>query len=110
MNVPQARIRPCIICGCSPCASRAFCNVCHEADRRAAQHRPQHNLPTKWDEMSVDALFHHLNDPRRHPLPKSIIYTFEYLVGQREGDRLRAFLAERTVEERGALKKLLNEK
>jgi hypothetical protein len=101
----------CEVCGCSPCASRSFCRACIEQDRTAARLRkPDHNLPPKWDTMSVIALWSHLNDPRRHPLPKSIIDTFEYLVKQREGDRLRAFLAERTPEERRTLKKLLDEK
>jgi hypothetical protein len=41
---------------------------------------------------------------------ESIIDTFEYLVKLRNGGRLRAWLAERTPEERRALKKLLDEK
>jgi hypothetical protein len=60
--------------------------------------------------MQIGALREHLNDPRRRPIPKSIVDTFEHLIKQRDGDRLRAFLAERTPEERRALKKLLDEK
>ena len=60
--------------------------------------------------MQLGALWQHLNDPRRHPLPRSIIHTFEYLIKQRDAERMRAFLAERTPEERRALKTLLGEK
>jgi hypothetical protein len=84
--------------------------VCIEQDRTAARRRKRdHNLPPKWDQMQVGALWSHLNDPRRHPLPKSIIDTFHYLIEQHDG-RLKAWLLQRTPEERRALKKLLDEK
>jgi hypothetical protein len=60
--------------------------------------------------MQVGALWSHLNDPRRHPLPKSIVDTFQHLIKQRDGERLKAWLLQRTPEERRALKKLLDEK
>jgi hypothetical protein len=105
------QVATCEVCGCSPCASRSFCRACIEQDRTAARRRkPDHDLPPKWDTMSVGVLWDHLNDPRRHPIPKSIIQTFEYLISQRDGPRFRAFLAERTPEERRYLKKLLDEK
>jgi hypothetical protein len=52
-------------------------------------------------------LWSHLNDPRRHPIPKSIIDTFEYLIKQGDRERMKAWLAERTEEERRHLRKLL---
>jgi len=108
MNAPQAQIRPCQVCGCAPCASRSFCRTCIEQDRTAARRRkPDHNLPAKWDQMSVGALWSHLNDPRRHPIPKSIVDTFEHLIRQGDRERMKAWLAERTVEERRALRKLI---
>ena len=62
------QVATCEVCGCSPCASRGFCRACIEQDRIAARSRkPDHNLPPKWDTMSVPALWSHLNDPRRHP-------------------------------------------
>jgi hypothetical protein len=111
MSAPQAQVRPCQVCGAAPCVSRSFCRVCIEQDRTAARRRkPDHNLPAKWDQMQVGALWSHLNDPRRHPLPKSIVDTFQHLIKQRDGERLKAWLLQRTPEERRALKKLLDEK
>ena len=82
-----------------------------EQDRTAARRRKaDHNLPPKRDQMQLPALWERLNDPRRRPIPKSIVDTFEHLIKQRDGDRLKAWLAERTPEERRALKKLLDEK
>jgi hypothetical protein len=110
MNAP-GQVATCQVCGSTPCASRGFCRACIEQDRIAVRGRkPDHDLPKNWDRMPFGALWEALNDPRRHPIPKSIIDAFEYLVKQRDGDRLRAFLAERTPEERRALKKLLDEK
>jgi hypothetical protein len=107
----QGQLSTCSVCGCSPCTSRSFCRVCIEQDRTAARRRkPDHNLPPKWDQMQLGALCSHLNDPRRHPLPKSIIDTLEHLIKQRDGDRLKAWLLQRTPEERRALKRLLDEK
>jgi hypothetical protein len=60
--------------------------------------------------MQVGALWSHLNDPRRHPIPKSIVDTFEYLIRLGDAERLKAWLLQRTPEERRALKKLLDEK
>jgi hypothetical protein len=56
--------------------------------------------------MSVGALWNRLNDPRRHPIPKSIIDTFQYLIKQGDRERLTAWLAGRAPEERRALRKL----
>ena len=79
-------VATCQVCGCAPWASRSFCRACIEQDRTAARRRkPDHNLPPKWDQMSAEVLWSHLNDPRRHPIPKSIIQTFEYLISQRDG-------------------------
>jgi hypothetical protein len=108
MSAPQAQIRPCSVCGCTPCASRTFCQICREADRTAARHRKlDHDLPPKWDEMQLGALWEHLNDPRCHRIPKSIVDTFEHLMRQGNRERLKAWLAERTVAERRALRKLV---
>jgi hypothetical protein len=109
--IAQGRLATCSVCGASPCASRSFCRICIEQDRTAARRRkPDHNLPTKWDQMSVHPLWSHLNDPRRHPIPKSIVDTFEHLIRQGDAERLKAWLLQRTPEERRALKKLLDEK
>jgi hypothetical protein len=43
----------------------SFREKCTEADRRAARRKPQHDLPANWETMSVGALWHALNDPRR---------------------------------------------
>ena len=57
--------------------------------------------------MSVGSLWEHLNDPRRHPLPKSIIDTFKHLIKQGDTDRMKAWLAQRAPEEHRALRKLV---
>jgi hypothetical protein len=57
--------------------------------------------------MSVGTLWEHLNDPRRHPLPKSTIDTFKYLIKQSNPERLKAWLARRTPEEHRALRRLI---
>jgi hypothetical protein len=102
------QLATCSVCGCSPCASRSFCRVCIEQDRTAARRRkPDHGLPPKWDRIQIPALWEHLNDPRRHPIPKSIVDTFEHLIKQGNPERMKAWLAERTVEERRALRKLI---
>jgi hypothetical protein len=77
---------------------------CAEADRRAA--RRQHDLPANWETMSVGGLWHALNDPRRYPIPKSIVDTFQYLIKQGDRERLKAWLAGRSPEERRALRNL----
>jgi hypothetical protein len=111
MSAPQAQVRPCQVCGSAPCASRSFCRICIEQDRTAARRRkPDHRLPPKWDRMGAEALWSHLNDPRRRPIPKSIVDTFEHLIRIGDAERLKAWLLQRTPEERRALKKLLDEK
>ena len=95
----------------APPARAAACRACIEQDRTAARRRkPDHNLPPKWATMSVGALWSHLNDPRRHPLPKSIVDAFEYLIRLGDSGRLKTWLLQRTPEERCTLKKLLDEK
>jgi hypothetical protein len=89
-----------------PLTGNGFCGKCAEADRRVARRRPQHDLPANWDTMSVGALWHALNDPRRHSIPKSIIDSFQYLIKQGDRERLKAWLASRASEERRALRKL----
>jgi hypothetical protein len=87
-----------------PLAGNGFWEKCAEADRRKARRRRQHDLPANWETMSVGALWHAL--PRRHPIPKSIIDTFQYLIKQGDRERLTAWLAGRAPEERRALRKL----
>lgn len=100
----------CPICGCSPCASRTFCKSCGAVDRKAAARRQHdHDLPRDWDTMSVCALWDSLNDPRRHSIPKSIVDTFHFLIKQNDAARMRAWLAQRTPEERIALRKLIEQ-
>jgi hypothetical protein len=89
-----------------PLTGGSFWKKCAEADRRAARRKPQHDLPANWEPMSVGALWHALNDPRRHPIPKSIVDTFQYLIKQGDRERLTAWLAGRAPEERRALRKL----
>jgi hypothetical protein len=89
-----------------PLTGNSFWGKCAEADRRAARRKPQHNLPPNWETMSVGGLWHALNDPRRHSIPKSIIDAFQYLIKQGARERLKAWLAGRTPEERRALMKL----
>jgi hypothetical protein len=72
--------------------------------------KPDLGLPENWDRMPIGALWERLNDPRRHPIPKSIVDAFEHLIKQRDGDRLKTWLLQRTPEERCALKNLLVEK
>jgi hypothetical protein len=48
-----------------PLSGNGFWEKCAEADRRAARRKPQHDLPANWETMSVGALWHTLNDPRR---------------------------------------------
>jgi hypothetical protein len=55
----HAQAAACSVCGCSPCASRSFCRLCREADRKAAARR----------QLS--------DDPRRHGAPQS---TFDALL------------------------------
>jgi hypothetical protein len=105
MSGALEQVATCQVCGCSPCANRSFCKICIEQD--TARRKPDHNLPPKWDQMSVGALWEHLNDPRRHPLPKSIIDTFKHLIKQGDPERLKAWLAQRAPEERRALRKLV---
>jgi hypothetical protein len=58
----------CDSCGCTPCASPGFCQLCREADRKRAAHsKHDSDLPANWHEMSVGALWDRLNDPRRWP-------------------------------------------
>jgi hypothetical protein len=97
----------CQVCGCSPCANGSFCKICIEQDQIAARRKPGHNLPPKWDQMSVGALWEHLNDPRRHPLPKSIVDTFKHLIKQGAPERLKTWLAQRAPAERRALRELI---
>ena len=89
-----------------PLTGNGFWGKCAAADRRAARWKPQHDLPANWETMSVGALWHALNDPRRYPMPKSVVETFQYLIKQGDRDRLKAWLAGRTPEERRALRKL----
>jgi hypothetical protein len=84
MNAPD-----CNICGGSPCTNRTFCHVCRKADRRAAPHRPEHNLPANWDAMSDGALWEALNDPRRWPTPQSAIEAVMHSVRARGVDALK---------------------
>lgn len=56
----------CFICGCAPCGTPGFCEMCREVDRKAAaQRRREHDLPQGWEDMSLGALWERLNDPRR---------------------------------------------
>jgi hypothetical protein len=87
-----------------PLTGNSFWQKCAEADRRVT--RRQDDLPATWETMSVGALWNRLNDPRRHPIPKSIIDTFQYLIKQGNRERLTAWLAGRAPEERRALRKL----
>jgi hypothetical protein len=64
-------------------------------------------LPPNWESMSLDALWHHLNDPRRHSISKSVVDTFHFLIKQNDPARMRAWLAGRAPEERIALRKLI---
>jgi hypothetical protein len=99
----------CRICGCSPCASRTFCRMCREADGKARP-TPDHGLPSNWDKISVGALWDRLNDPRRHQIPsKSVVDAFQHIVSQNDPDRLRAWLARLTPEERRALRKMIEQ-
>jgi hypothetical protein len=84
MNAPV-----CVTCGDSPCTNRTFCYVARKADRRAAQHRPEYNLPVHWDTMSVGALWEALNDPRRWPTPQSTIEAVMHAVRARGVDALQ---------------------
>jgi hypothetical protein len=67
-----AAAQPCDMCGASPCANPAFCDVCRGADRQMAAKRRSDNdrLPHDWIDMSLDALWDHLNR-RRNEAPKS---------------------------------------
>jgi hypothetical protein len=40
-------------------------------------------LPKNWDQLSLDALWSNLNDPRRHATPQSTIEAILYSVGNR---------------------------
>ena len=56
----------CSICGCAPCGTPGFCQMCREADRKAAaQRRREHDLPQGWEDMSLGALWERLNNPWR---------------------------------------------
>jgi hypothetical protein len=84
MNAPV-----CVTCGGSPCTNRTFCYVARKADRMAAQHWPQHNLPPNWDTLSVGALWEALNDLRRWPTPQSTIEAVMHAVRARGVDALQ---------------------
>jgi hypothetical protein len=100
----------CSICGCAPCGTPGFCQMCCEVDRKpVAQRRRQHDLPPNWDTMSVGALWDWLNDPRRYAPPKSVVDAFHYLIKQNDPERLRAWLSRRTPNERRALRKLIEQ-
>jgi hypothetical protein len=101
------QVATCQVCGCSPCANESFCKVCIEQDRIAASHRKPINLPPGWEQMSVGGLWERLNDPRRHPLPKSIVEAFKHLIKQGDPERLKAWLARRAPAERRALRELI---
>ena len=107
MNGALEQVATCQVCGCSPCLSTSFCKICNEQDQTAARRRPADNLPPKWDQMSVGALWERLNDPRRHPVPKSIVDTFKHLIKLGDPERLKAWLAQRAPAERRALRELI---
>jgi hypothetical protein len=98
----------CDVCGCSPCANRGFCRQCREADRNAARRSQRdHNLPSNWEEMSIGHLWDCLNDPQRHPIPKSVVDTFQHLINQGDQEKLKAWLASRAQYERAELRKMI---
>ena len=69
-----AVVTECPTCGCTPCGSPGFFRLCRDADRKAAAERRRReapDLPLNWDQMSVDALWEALNDPRRRSTPQS---------------------------------------
>jgi hypothetical protein len=84
MNAPV-----CVTCGGSPCTNHTFCYVARKADRRAAQHRPEHSLPANWDTSSDGALWDALNDRRRWPTPQSTIEAVMHAVRARGVDTLQ---------------------
>ena len=50
---------------------------------------PRHNLPANWHIMSVGALWHALNNPRRWPTPQSTIEAVMHCVRARGLDALK---------------------
>jgi hypothetical protein len=56
-------MQACAVCGASPCVNPAFCDVCRNTDRQMAGKRGSGNdrLPQDWPDMSLDALWDHLN-------------------------------------------------
>jgi hypothetical protein len=75
-------VMTCPSCGASPCINSSFCRICLDADRCKGQgeqpvgwHRwrgaPEH-IPSHWDSMSIDALWHafDLAAYRRNPAPE----------------------------------------
>src|SRR5262245_60447322 len=72
-------MQPCPTCGTTPCRNPGFCASCRKADglRNNAAESAGNNrisrLPSNWDSMSIDALWHRLNDPRRWPTPQSTV-------------------------------------
>jgi hypothetical protein len=60
--------------------------------------------------MSVGALWDALNDPHCWSMPQSTIEAFKYVVRQNDPERLHAWLARRSPDERAAFKKMLEAK
>jgi hypothetical protein len=65
----------CDTCGCDPCVNPSFCAKCREADAALAAEGqpPPHDLPEKWDEMSLGSLWEALNHPARFSIPQSTL-------------------------------------
>jgi hypothetical protein len=82
-----APIVACDSCGLTPCADPSFCNMCRQADRQSRQRAAR--VPKNWDNMSIDALWSAVNDPRARPTPQITIDTLWYCIRERGVPALR---------------------
>jgi hypothetical protein len=97
----------CWTCGSDPCANPSFCATCRDADQRKT--RNSHVLIVETvpedlaqlrrlmrDDVSLNAAWHELNNPRNRPTPKATVDAVVFAV--REGGL--AALKEPSMKER----------
>jgi|SRR5262245_23242857 len=76
-------IRPCTVCGCEPCPTPSFCQVCREADAKAAAgRRDDHRRRRLMDaDISLERAYEQMMKAR--PTPNATIETVKQAVRDR---------------------------
>jgi len=75
----------CDICGTHTCINPSFCDHCRKADARlrAETRKRPGPIPHDWDQISVQASWHALNDERQRSTPQSTIEAIMHCVRTR---------------------------